>query len=155
MNTAIRTRSRKVATLTASALAASLVFSASGSAQSVPDPDETSQGDVALTIYNSNLVMVQDVRQIAIARGQSRVDLPDVSAQIRPQTLSFYAPDTTIIEQNFDYDLLTPTKLMEKAIGQTVTLIRTNPAKPVIVFLFFGRSDGPCFGERKDPHSFS
>ena len=37
-------------------------------------------------------------------------------------------PFTTIIEQNFDYDLLTPEKLMEKAIGQTVTLLRTNPA---------------------------
>ena len=124
-------RSGKVAALTASALAASLAFTGSASSQSaegVPAPDETSQGDVSLTIYNSNLVMVQDVRQIDIDRGQSRVDLPDVSAQIQPYTLSFYAPDTTIIEQNFDYDLLTPTKLMEKAIGQTVTLIRTNPA---------------------------
>jgi hypothetical protein len=52
----------------------------------------------------------------------------DVSAQIRPETLSFAAPDTAIVEQNFDFDLLTPGKLMEKAIGQTVTLLRTNPA---------------------------
>ena len=47
---------------------------------------------------------------------------------IRPETLSFNAADTGIVEQNFDFDLLTPQKLMEKAIGQTVTLIRTNPA---------------------------
>jgi hypothetical protein len=89
---------------------------------------ETAQGDVAITIYNSNLALVQDVRQLPIAQGRSRVEFPDVSAQIRPQTLSFAAANTTIIEQNFDYDLLTPEKLMEKAVGQTVTLLRTNPA---------------------------
>ncbi|WP_206073206.1 DUF4139 domain-containing protein [Erythrobacter colymbi] len=97
-------------------------------AQGVPDPDANAQGDVSLTIYNSNLALVQDVRQIAIAQGQSRIEFPDVSAQIQPETLSFAAANTTIIEQNFDYDLLTPEKLMEKAIGQTVTLLRTNPA---------------------------
>jgi len=131
MKTTSWKRSGRIAALTASALAASLALTTTASSQSsdgVPDPDETAQGDVALTIYNSNLVMVQDVRQLDIQRGTSRIDLPDVSAQIRPQTLSFNAPGTTIIEQNFDYDLLTPTKLMEKAIGQTVTLIRTNPA---------------------------
>lgn len=97
-------------------------------AQGVPDPDANAQGDVSLTIYNSNLALVQDVRQIAIAQGQSRIEFPDVSARIQPETLSFAAANTTIIEQNFDYDLLTPDKLMEKAIGQTVTLLRTNPA---------------------------
>ncbi|MEL7197406.1 MAG: DUF4139 domain-containing protein [Pseudomonadota bacterium] len=107
--------------------AAALAASAS-TAQSVPDPDETAQGDVSVTIYNSNLALVQDVRQLDIRQGESRIEFPDVSARIRPETLSFFAPDTTIIEQNFDFDLLTPTKMMEKAIGQTVTLLRTNPA---------------------------
>lgn len=116
-------RARKVAALTGCALTASVA-----AAQSVPDPDESAQGDVALTIYNNGLGLVQDVRQLPIAQGKSRVEFPDVSAQIQPQTLSFAAADTTIIEQNFDYDLLTPTKLMEKAVGQTVTLLRTNPA---------------------------
>jgi hypothetical protein len=110
------------------AICAAAILAGSVSAQSVPAPDETAQGDVAITIYNNNLALVQDVRQLAIAQGRARVEFPDVSAQIRPQTLSFAAANTTIIEQNFDYDLLTPAKLMEKAIGQTVTLLRTNPA---------------------------
>jgi hypothetical protein len=110
------------------ALAAAGLMVASASAQSIPAPDETSQGEVALTIYNGGIALVQDVRQIAIARGISRVEFPDVSAAIQPETLSFAAANTTIIEQNFDYDLLTPSKLMDKAIGQTVTLLRTNPA---------------------------
>jgi hypothetical protein len=112
----------------AGGIAAAALLATGALAQSAPDPDSTAQGDVALTIYNNNLALVQDVRQIAIANGKSRVEFPDVSAAIQPQTLSFAAANTTIIEQNFDYDLLTPSKLMEKAVGQTVTLLRTNPA---------------------------
>ena len=90
--------------------------------------DETAQGDVSVTIYQNGQSLVQDVRRLDIPRGTTRIEFPDVSAQIRPATLSFNAPDTAIVEQNFDFDLLTPSKLMEKAIGQTVTLVRTNPA---------------------------
>jgi len=88
----------------------------------------SAQGDVSVTIYNDNLALVQDVRQLNIANGISRIEFPDVSAQIRPETLSFSAPGAAIIEQNFDYDLLSPSKLMEKAVGQVVTIVRTNPA---------------------------
>lgn len=89
---------------------------------------QSSQGDVSVTIYNDNLALVQDVRQLDIAAGRSRVEFPDVSGQIRPETVSFAADDTGIVEQNFDYDLLTPGKLMEKAVGKTVTIVRFNPA---------------------------
>lgn len=90
--------------------------------------EENAQGDVAVTIYQNNQALVQDIRQLEIPRGISRIEFPDVSAQIRPETLSFNAANTSIVEQNFDFDLLTPSKMMEKAIGQTVTLVRTNPA---------------------------
>ena len=123
--TRIGTSGRKLAGL------ALLMVSGLAQAQSAADPDATSQGDVAVTIYNNGQALVQDVRQLAIAQGASRIEFPDVSAQIQPETLSFYAADTTIAEQNFDFDLLTPTKMMEKAIGQTVTLVRTNPATGV------------------------
>ena len=98
-------------------------------AQTTPtDPDATAQGDVSVTIYNGDIALVQDVRQLSIAQGRSQTAFPDVSAQIQPETLSFAADGAAIVEQNFDFDLLTPAKLIEKAIGQTVTLIRTNPA---------------------------
>ncbi|NVE94089.1 DUF4139 domain-containing protein [Altererythrobacter lutimaris] len=90
--------------------------------------EETAQGDLAVTIYNNDQALVQDVRQLNIPRGRSKIEFPDVSARIRPETLSFNAAGAGIIEQNFDFDLLTPAKMMEKAIGQTVTLVRTNPA---------------------------
>jgi hypothetical protein len=91
-------------------------------------PAQGGQGDVSVTIYNDNLALVQDVRQLAIPAGRSRQEFRDVSGQIRAETVSFAAPDTAIVEQNFDYDLLSPAKLMEKAVGKTVTIVRINPA---------------------------
>ena len=86
------------------------------------------QGDLAVTIYNGGQALVQDIRQINFPAGRSRQEFPDVSAQIRPQTVSFAAAGTAIVEQNFDYDLLSPNALMQKAVGETVTLLRMNPA---------------------------
>ncbi len=118
------TRRTSLALLAASAALASPLL-----AQDSTDPNEASaQGDLSVTIYNNGQALVQDIRQLPIQRGRSTVTFPDVSAMIRPETLSFNAADTGIVEQNFDFDLLTPQKLMEKAIGQTVTLIRTNLA---------------------------
>lgn len=88
----------------------------------------SAQGDVSLTIYNNDLALVQDVRQMSLPLGRNRQEFPDVSASIRPETVTLNAGGTGIVEQNFDYDLLTPAKLMNKAVGQTVTLVRTNPA---------------------------
>jgi len=89
---------------------------------------QNAQGDIAVTIYNNNLALVQDVRQVNLPAGKSRQEFPDVSAQIRPETVTLSGEGFGIIEQNFDYDLLSPSALMEKAVGQTVTLLRTNPA---------------------------
>ena len=97
-------------------------------AQSVPSPTPTAQGDVSVTIYNNNLALVQDVRQLAIPSGRSRQEFRDVSAQIRPETVSLSGSGIGIVEQNFDFDLLSPSAMMEKAVGETVTLVRTNPA---------------------------
>lgn len=114
---ALRAKSLMTALLLAGAAAPALSQDSAGSAQ----------GDVSVAIYNNNLALVQDVRQLPISAGISRIEFPDVSAQIRPETLSFAAPGTSIIEQNFDFDLLSPDKLMEKAVGQVVTIVRTNP----------------------------
>jgi hypothetical protein len=83
---------------------------------------------LSVTIYNDNLALVQDRRDIEVKDGRQRIEFQDVSAQIRPETVSLSAADVSIVEQNFDFDLLTPAKLMEKAVGQEVTIVRVNPA---------------------------
>ena len=121
-------RVRTVSCLAGFALLATSPLIAQTSEQTLTNPDATAQGDVSVTIYQDDDALIQDIRQLNIAAGRSRIEFPDVSAEIRPETLSFAADGAGIVEQNFDFDLLTPTKLMEKAVGQTVTLIRTNPA---------------------------
>jgi hypothetical protein len=70
---------------------------------------------------------VQDRRQIALPAGRVRQEFPDVSAQIRPETVTLSGDGFDIIEQNFDFDLLSPAALMQKAVGETITLVRTIP----------------------------
>jgi hypothetical protein len=91
-------------------------------------PAGSAQGDVSLTIYNNDLALVQDTRQLTLPKGRNRQEFPDVSARIQPETVTLAGEGAGIIEQNFDYDLLSPEKLLDKAVGQTVTLVRTNPA---------------------------
>jgi hypothetical protein len=94
----------------------------------LPAPSRTAQGDVAITIYNEDRALVQDRRELVLPAGRSRQEFPDVSAQIRPETVTLNGDGLAIVEQNFDFDLLTPAALMQKAVGETVTLVRTNPA---------------------------
>jgi hypothetical protein len=83
---------------------------------------------LSVTIYADDLALVQDRRDIEVKGGRQRLEFEDVSAQIRPETASLTAADIGIVEQNFDFDLLTPAKLMEKAVGHEVTIVRVNPA---------------------------
>lgn len=82
---------------------------------------------VSLTIYNNNLALVQEQRPLDLQKGRNKLEFKDVSASIRPETVSLIAPDIGIVEQNFDFDLLTPEKLMEKALGHQVQIVRINP----------------------------
>jgi hypothetical protein len=83
---------------------------------------------LSVTIYNDDLALIQDRRDINVAGGRQRIEFEGVSAQIRAETVSLSAADLGIIEQNFDFDLLSPAKLMEKAVGHEVTIVRVNPA---------------------------
>jgi len=84
---------------------------------------------LSVTIYAADLALVQDRRDIEVKSGRQRIEFQDVSAQIRPETVSLTASDISIVEQNFDFDLLTPAKLMEKAVGQDITSLKQAQEK--------------------------
>jgi len=86
------------------------------------------QTDLGITIYNDNLALVRDSRKISVPAGRSTLSILDVSAQIRAETALLEGNSFEVLEQYFDFDLLTPHKLLEKAVGQTVRLYRENPA---------------------------
>ncbi|MBI4997272.1 MAG: DUF4139 domain-containing protein [Rhodocyclales bacterium] len=90
-----------------------------------------SRSEVAVAIYNDSLALIKEVRRLDLERGINDIALRDVSARMRPETASLRAltgAPLRLIEQNFDFDLLTPQKLLEKYVGQSVGVIRTNPA---------------------------
>lgn len=82
---------------------------------------------VSLTVYNQNIALVEDVRNLNVPAGRSRQEFPGVSASIRPETVGLSGRGLSVVEQNFDYDLLTPGKLMESAVGGDIGIVRTNP----------------------------
>ncbi len=100
-----------------------------GAAEIVSTLDD--QQEVAVTIYNEDLALVRDQRQVTLPAGSVDLALREVSAGIRPETALLrsltQAGGLTILEQNFDFDLLTPRKLLEKYVGRDVQLVRSHP----------------------------
>jgi hypothetical protein len=86
------------------------------------------QTSVAVTIYNKDLALVRDARRVTLAEGRQTLALREVSGRIRPETALLAAPGLKVLEQNFEYDLLTPNALLAKYVGQQVTLVKTHPA---------------------------
>ena len=85
------------------------------------------QDKVSITIYNSNLGLVRDTRTLRLPRGTSQLRFMDVSQKINPATVhikSLTAPNNlNVVEQSYEYDLLNPEKLLEKYVGQELTLV--------------------------------
>lgn len=88
------------------------------------------QSDLALTVYNSNLSLVRDVRQLNLPAGESVVRFMDIAASINPATVHFRSltdpSKLNVAEQNYEYDLLDPNKLLQKYVGREVTLVRSK-----------------------------
>lgn len=86
-----------------------------------------SQKNVAVTIYNSNLGLVRDTREISLPKGISSIKFMDVAAQIDPTSVLIKSLDhpggIRVVEQNYEYDLLNPQKLLDKYVGKQMTLV--------------------------------
>ncbi len=84
------------------------------------------QREVMVTIYNGNLGLVKDVREARLPQGTAEARFTEVAAQIDPTSVhlkSLTEPAALrILEQNYEYDLLTSQKLMEKYVGKKVRL---------------------------------
>src|SRR3984893_3295751 len=86
------------------------------------------QTDLAVTVYNSNIALVRDVRQLTLPTGSFRLKFIDIAATVNPATVHFRSltePENLgVIEQNYEYDLLEPAKLLHKYVGKEVPLVR-------------------------------
>jgi len=86
------------------------------------------QTELSLTVYNSDLALVRDVRSIQLARGTFDLHFMDIAATVNPATVHFRSltepSRVSVLEQNYEYDLLEPEKLLRKYVGRDVTLVR-------------------------------
>src|SRR5262245_60456649 len=86
------------------------------------------QTELSLTVYNSDLALVRDVRSIQLPRGTFDLHFMDIAATVNPATVHFRSltepSRISVLEQNYEYDLLEPEKLLRKYVGRDVTLVR-------------------------------
>jgi hypothetical protein len=87
------------------------------------------QTDLNVTVYNSNIALIRDVRNLTLPAGTFRLKFMDIAATVNPATVHFRSltdPEKLgVIEQNYEYDLLEPAKLLHKYVGKEVTLVRS------------------------------
>ena len=86
------------------------------------------QVDLAVTVYNSDIALVRDVRELVLPRGNFDLRFMDIAATVNPATVHFRSltepSRVSVLEQNYEYDLLEPDKLLRKYVGRDVTLVR-------------------------------
>ncbi len=99
-----------------------------GGAQASTTQDD--QTDLSITVYNSDLALVRDVREIRLPTGVFPLKFMDIAASVNPATVHFRslsdAGRLTVLEQNYEYDLLEPQKLLAKYVGREITLMRAR-----------------------------
>src|SRR6202050_601268 len=110
------------------------VESAGGQASGARDPATDAattlkdQTDLAVTEYNSDLALVRDVRKLELPTGAFRLRFEDVAATINPVTVHLRslneADRLSVVEQDYEYDLLDPQKLLHKYVGRELTVVR-------------------------------
>jgi len=102
------------------------------SAQQLPSPvssttSQNDQTDLSLTVYNSDLALVRDVRDVTLPPGDFHLKFMDVAASMNPATVHFRSltdpGSLSVLEQNYEYDLLDPQKLLAKYVGRNLKVM--------------------------------
>lgn len=102
-----------------------------GGEETVTRSTKEDQRAVSLTVYNVNLGLVKEEREIAVGRGLTSLQFMDVAAAIDPTSVHIRSlegsPPFSVLEQNFEYDLLSPAKMLDKYVGREVTIEEKDP----------------------------
>ncbi|HKJ80877.1 MAG TPA: DUF4139 domain-containing protein [Ignavibacteriaceae bacterium] len=86
---------------------------------------QTEQRSIAVTVYNQNLGVVKDVRNIDIKSGISSLAITDVAQNIDPTSVHINL-NGDVLEQNYQYDLVSLYKILAKYIDRDIKLIGDN-----------------------------
>lgn len=86
-----------------------------------------SRAGLSLTVYQQDLALVSEERDVTLPAGESLLAIEDVSERLRADSVLLSGAGMRLIEQSFVADLLTPERLLEASLGKTVRLIRSHP----------------------------
>jgi hypothetical protein len=110
------------------------------------------QSSVAVTIYNVNLGLIKDQRSINLPRGLGELKFMDVASQIIPASVHIKSvinsDSLRVLEQNYEYDLLNPQKILDKYVGKEVKLYTKNPyteREEIVTATLLSNNGGPIF----------
>lgn len=110
------------------------------------------QEGIAVTIYNVNLGLVKDQRKLRLLQGTGELRFIGVASQIIPTSVSIKSlvnPDSlNVLEQNYEYDLLNPQKLLNKYVGKDVKLYYRNPytdREEIVTAKLLSNNGGPIY----------
>lgn len=93
-------------------------------------PAAAQENTVSVTVYNQNFALVKDVRRLELTQGTQEIRIDDVAAQIEPTSVHFAPLDrpgqVAVLEQNFQYDLAGPDRLLDRYLDRDVTLVQKD-----------------------------
>lgn len=90
--------------------------------------------ELEISIYNNNLALVKDSRDVALHTGNNNIAFEGVATQIKPESVILFGEGIKVLEQNYDYDLLTPQNIINKSVGMDVKTVVENPTTGENIF---------------------
>jgi hypothetical protein len=93
---------------------------------SQPSNAQAQPPSLDLTVYNSNIGLVKEIRQFDLKTGVNQVAVTDVPSSIIPESVHFRSlddPNAVVLEQNYEYDIVGSRKLLEKYVDQPIVVI--------------------------------
>lgn len=90
--------------------------------------------NVQLSIYNDNLAFVRDTRKVNLSEGENKIAFEGVSSQIRPETAMLWGANVKVLEQNYDYNLMTPDNILSNSVGKQVKTALYNEKSGETIF---------------------
>jgi len=82
---------------------------------------------LSLTVYNAGRALVRDTRPISLPSGEVALEFRDIAEHVMPETVAIAGEGISVLEQNYEYDLLSPQTLLAKYLGRDVTLVSEEP----------------------------
>ena len=137
---------RKYLPLAAAIVVALVSGSGPGAAQDERRVGADARSAATLTIYQQDLALVSERRRVSLTEGRNRLAIEDVSAALQPETVLLAGAGLRVVEQAFAFDLVTPRRLLEAALGKTVQVVKTHPRtgeETVVDAHLLGIAQGP------------